>query len=48
MAIDFIRQKKVDVESMVTHTFPIEDYKGMIEVNLSKSKHKAVKTAVSF
>ncbi len=48
LAIDFIRQKKVDVESMVTHTFSIEDYREMIEVNLNKSKHRAVKTAVSF
>jgi threonine dehydrogenase-like Zn-dependent dehydrogenase len=48
LAIDFVRQKKIDVQSMVTHTFSIEDYKEMIEVNLNKSKHRAVKTAVSF
>ncbi len=48
MAIDFAKQKKVALESMVTHTFRIEDYKEMIEVNLNKPKHKAVKTVVSF
>ncbi len=32
----------------VTHTFSLEDYKGMIEVNLNKPKHRAVKTVVSF
>jgi hypothetical protein len=32
---------------MITHTFPIEDYKQMIEVNLNKPKHRAVKTAIS-
>jgi len=48
IAIDFIKQGKVDLESMVTHMFSIEDYKEMIEVNLNKLKHKAVKTVVSF
>ncbi len=48
IAIDFIKQEKVDLESMVTHMFSIEDYKEMIEVNLNKPKHKAVKTVVSF
>ena len=48
LAIDFAKQKKVALEAMVTHIFRIEDYKEMIEVNLNKPKHKAVKTAVSF
>jgi hypothetical protein len=33
---------------MVTHEFSLEDYRGMIEVNLNKQAHKAVKTIVSF
>jgi len=48
IAIDFVKQKRVHLESMVTHTFSIEDYREMIEVNLNKQKHKAVKTAVCF
>jgi len=48
VAIDLVKQKKVHLESMITHTFSIEDYKQMIEVNLSKPKHRAVKTAISF
>jgi len=48
IAIDFVKRKKVDLESMVTHMFSIEDYRKMIEVNLNKPKHKAVKTVVSF
>ena len=48
MAIDLARQRKVDLASMVTHTFSLEDYRRMIEVNLSKAKHQAVKTVVAF
>ena len=48
MAIDLVKQKKVAVDHMVTHTFAIEDYKRMISVNLHKQRYGAVKTAVSF
>ena len=48
MAIELVEQKKVAVEQMVTHTFAIEDYGSMIEVNLHKQRHGAIKTAVSF
>ena len=48
MAIDLVKQKKVAVEHMVTHTFAIEDYGSMIAVNLHKQRHEAIKTAVSF
>jgi len=33
---------------MVTHTFALEDYREMIEVNLAKGRHGALKTVVSF
>lgn len=48
MAIDYVAQKRVDLESMVTHTFSLKDYKRMIEVNLNKPEQKAVKTVVTF
>ena len=48
MAIDLVKQKKVAVEPMVTHTFAIEDYGSMLAVNLHKQRHEAIKTAVSF
>lgn len=48
IALDLARQKKVQLEPMITHAFLIEDYREMIEVNLRKGKHKAVKTVVSF
>ena len=48
IAIDYVKQKRLHIESMVTHTFPIEDYRKMIEVNLNKQAYRAVKTAVCF
>jgi threonine dehydrogenase-like Zn-dependent dehydrogenase len=48
MAIDFVKQKKVSLEPMVTHTFSLEAYREMIEVNLQKGRYKAVKTMVTF
>jgi len=48
IAAEMVRQRKLSLEPMVTHTFRLEDYRSMIEVNLSKGKHKALKTAISF
>ncbi len=48
IAIDLVKQKKVSVAPMITHTFPLKSYRELIEVNLRKGKYKAVKTAVSF
>ncbi len=43
-----LMKKMPDIETMVTHTFSIEQYKEMIEVNQSKGLYKAIKTAVVF
>ncbi|MGQ9842601.1 MAG: zinc-dependent alcohol dehydrogenase [Spirochaetota bacterium] len=40
--------KMPDIEHMVTHTFALDQYKDMIEVNKNKATHKAIKTAVEF
>ena len=48
LAIDFVKQKRFHLESMVTHTFSLEDYRKMLEVNLNKQTHKAVKTVICF
>ncbi|MBN1533361.1 MAG: alcohol dehydrogenase catalytic domain-containing protein [Spirochaetes bacterium] len=48
MALEMIASKRVRVEDMLTHTFPIERYREMIQVNVEKSRHRAMKTAVSF
>lgn len=45
---DLVKQKKIQLESLVTHTFKLEEYRQMIEVNLHKGKYKALKTVVAF
>lgn len=48
IALDLMDRKKVHVEDMLTHTFPIEQYKELIQVNMSKGPNKAIKTAIRF
>ena len=48
MALDLISSKKVRVDDMLTHKFPLEKYRELIEVNVNKGVHRAMKTAVSF
>ncbi len=48
MALDLLSSKKIRVDDMLTHKFPLEQYRELIEVNLKKGVHRAMKTAVSF
>ena len=48
LALDFMKSGRIDAEVLVTHKFKLDDYLEMIEVNMNKSKHQAVKTLVSF
>jgi (R,R)-butanediol dehydrogenase / meso-butanediol dehydrogenase / diacetyl reductase len=48
IALDLIASRKIQVDDMLTHKFPLEKYREMIEVNLSKEASRAMKTAVSF
>jgi len=48
VALDLIRNKKIDLEKYVTHKFPIEDYREAIKVNIFKERYGAVKTAFVF
>ncbi|RJQ67050.1 MAG: alcohol dehydrogenase [Desulfobacteraceae bacterium] len=48
MALEMIASGKVRTADMLTHQFAIEDYRKMIEVNLFKSRYRAMKTAISF
>jgi len=48
VALDLVREKKVNLEEMVTHTFPIDQFEDMIEVNMAKGHHQAVKTVMTF
>ena len=47
-ALELMGSRKVHVEDMLTHTFPIESFKELISVNMSKARHQAIKTAVRF
>ena len=48
IALDFMQSGRIDAEALVTHKFQLADYLEMIEVNMNKGKHRAVKTLVSF
>jgi threonine dehydrogenase-like Zn-dependent dehydrogenase len=48
MALDLISSKKIKVDDMLTHKFPLEKYRELIEVNVNKGAYRAMKTAVSF
>ena len=48
IASGMVKQKKIQLEDMVTHTFKLDDYRRMIEVNLHKGKYRALKTVVAF
>ena len=48
VALDLIGSGKIRVEDMLTHKFPLQKYREMIEVNVNKGAHRAMKTAVSF
>lgn len=44
IALDLLSVKGLDLQSMVTHKFKLDEYKKMVEVNVNKGKYKAVKT----
>jgi (R,R)-butanediol dehydrogenase/meso-butanediol dehydrogenase/diacetyl reductase len=48
MALDLISSKKIQVDDMLTHKFPLSKYRELIEVNVKKDANRAMKTAVSF
>lgn len=44
LALNWMADGKVDVAGLITHKFPLEDYRKGLQVSMSKSKSKAVKT----
>lgn len=48
MALEMMACGRIHVDDMLTHKFPLRDYRKMIAVNRDKTAHKAIKTAVSF
>ena len=47
-ALCLMNERRVHVQDMLTHTFPIEEYRELIRVNVSKGRHRAIKTAIRF
>lgn len=48
LAMEFMNEGKIRAAPLVTHSFRLEEYMKMIEVNLNKARHGAVKTLVRF
>ncbi len=48
IALDLMKENRVNGEILVTHKFALEDYVRMIEINMNKGKFQAVKTVVFF
>lgn len=48
IAMDLMKSGKIRTDDLVTHQFGINDYEQMIEVNLEKQKHGAMKTVITF
>lgn len=47
-ALELMATSRIHVDDMLTHTFPIERYRDLIEVSTRKAETKAMKTAVRF
>lgn len=47
-AIQMAEEKKVGLEELVTHSFTLAEFEKLIDVNLNKGRHEAMKTVVSF
>jgi threonine dehydrogenase-like Zn-dependent dehydrogenase len=48
LAIELLTKKKAELESLITHEMRIADLKKMIDINMHKSRHGAVKTMYVF
>lgn len=48
IALDLMSKGAINADRLVTHRFALEDYEKMIEVNLNKKEHRAMKTIVCF
>jgi threonine dehydrogenase-like Zn-dependent dehydrogenase len=48
IALDMMKHEKISAEKLVTHRFRLDEYGRMIEVNMNKGQHQAMKTIVVF
>ncbi len=46
LAMDLLASGRIDLRPMVTHTFPLVEYRRAIEVALDKRRHRAVKVVL--
>lgn len=46
--MDLMKDGKIVADALVTHKFRLQEYEKMIEVNLNKEKHRAMKTVMYF
>jgi (R,R)-butanediol dehydrogenase / meso-butanediol dehydrogenase / diacetyl reductase len=48
IAMALMNNGHIKADALVTHQFSLNDYEQMIEVNLNKEKHRAMKTVMAF
>ena len=48
IALTLAAEGPADITDMATHTFRLDEFEKMIEVNLNKAAHQAIKTMVAF
>jgi len=48
IAMELMVSRRIQADRLITHTFRLEEYRRMLEVNMNKAKHRAVKTVVAF
>ena len=48
IALELMKNGKIQVDTLVTHRFRLEEYERMIKVNLNKEANRAMKTVVMF
>lgn len=44
IAIDLVKNGRIDLTDLITHRFTLDEYRKAIEVNMNKASHKAFKT----
>ena len=48
LAVEWMGKGKLDLSSMVTHRFALDEYKRAFDVTTHKSRHQVVKSVFSF
>jgi threonine dehydrogenase-like Zn-dependent dehydrogenase len=48
IALEMMIENDIQANILVTHKFDMAEYRRMIEVNMNKEKHHAVKTVMAF